>query len=266
MKAKTPLTISGWLVPILIICLLAVTFFIYSAQEIDKKDILKQQYRIGKNLPPATKIKAMDAVKAFENQISSAEGNVFIPQMVTEIIQNQFENIPPPEVDILSFHALCQATIDLEDDIRLITTEIEAMNLAKQKLNELIDSFNEWIEEKTKTSFQSTERESTEVSEEELPPVLKEHESMKKTPNFNTEYPRSPEIIYSRDPEEMSLPELETELNRIKTAINSFHRISETGVLVLQKQLDRRSEFLQTLSVMVRRVSDIREDLIRNIK
>ena len=260
MKAKTPLTISGWLVPILIICLLAVTFSIYSAQEVDKKDIL------GKNLHPATKTKAMNAVKAFENQISSAEDNVFIPQMVTEIIQNQFENISPPEVDILSFHVLCQAAIDLEDDIRFITTEIEAMNLAKQKLNELIDSFNEWIEEKTKTSSQSTERESTEVSEEELPPVLKEHESTEKTPNFNTEYPRSPEIIYSRDPEEMSLSELETELNRIKTALNSVHSISETGVLVLQKQLDQRSEFLQTLSDMGRRVSDIREDLIRNIK
>ena len=134
MKAKTPFTFSGWLVPILIICLLAVTFFIYSAQEVDKKDILKQQYRIGKNLNPATKTKAIDAVKVFENQISSAEENVFIPQMATEIIQNQFENISPPEVDILCFHVLCHATIDLEDDIRLITTEIEAMNLAKQKL------------------------------------------------------------------------------------------------------------------------------------
>lgn len=242
------------------------TFFIYSAQEVDKKDILKQQYRIGKNLLPATKTKAIDSVKAFENQISSAEGNIFIPQMVTEIIQSQFENISPPEVDILSFHVLCQATIDLEDDIRLITTEIEAMNLTKQKLNELIYNFNEWIEEKTKTSSQSTERESTEASEEELPPVLKEHESMEKTPNFNAEYPRSPEIIYSRNPEEMILSELETELNRIKTALNSVHRTSETGVLALQKQLDQRSKFLQTLSDMVRRVLDIREDLIRNIK
>ena len=130
----------------------------------------------------------------------------------------------------------------------------------------MIEDFNGWIEEKMKSSTRSTEIASTQAPEKELPPVLKEYESMAVTPNFKVEYPRSPEITYSKNPEEMSLSELDTDLNRIKTALNSFHRISETASLVLQKEMDRRSEFLQTLSDLIRTISDIKDDLIKNIK
>lgn len=266
MNTKIQTIISGWIIPFFAVSLIAMVMSVNSAQEVDKKEILKQQYRIRKNLNPATKTKAMLAVKTFENQISSAEEGVFLSYIASEVIQGQFENISPPEVDILTFHILCEATNDIEDDIRFITAEIETMNRAKQKLNELIEDFSGWIEEKIKSSTQSTEIASTQVPEKELPPVLKEYESMAVTPNFKVEYPRSPEITYSKNPEEMSLSELNTDLNRIKTALNSFHRISETASLVLQKEMGRRSEFLQMLSDLIRSISDVKDDLIKNIK
>jgi hypothetical protein len=154
-------------------------------------------------------------------------------------------------------------TAELERDIGLITAEIDKMNMAKEELNRLITSMEEQIEEKTKDAVQESEEERAQDKET---PVLKEHESMETAPHFKAEYPKSPEIIFSKELEKMSLSELNYDLYYVKTALNSVHSISKTAVEVLRKEMDRRNIFIQELYYQSENIANITDDQIKNIR
>ncbi len=135
------------------------------SQTIDKNQILQEQYRIKKQLHPSMHSKISQAVESFpENFLTDREESqpVFV---ASQIARYQFRTVSPVQVRILGFYILCQATANLEEDIRLITVEIEKMNKAKEELNLLITSIEEQIEKKTEEGAQESEEE----QEEETP-------------------------------------------------------------------------------------------------
>ena len=262
-KIKTHTFISRIIFPVFVFCILAVGFSGEQAQTLDKSNILNEQYRIRKCLHPSTKPKIAQAVQDFKESFL-ATGEESNPVFVgSQVARNQFRTVSPFQVDLLGFYILCQVTADLERDIGLITTEIDKMNQAKEELNRLITSMEEQIEEKTKDAVQESEEEQAQDKET---PVLKEHESMEVAPHFKAEYPKSPEIIFSKEPEKMSLSELTNDLYYIKTALNSVHSISETAVEALRKEMDRRNIFIEELYFQSENISNITDAQIKNIR
>jgi hypothetical protein len=250
MKIKTHTFISRIIFPVFVFCILAAGFTWEQAQTLDKSNILNEQYRIRKYLHPKESFLA-----------AGEESNpVFVG---SQVARNQFRTVSPFQIDLLGFYILCQVTADLERDIGLITTEIDKMNLVKEELNRLITSMEEQIEEKTKDAVQESEEEQAQDKET---PVLKEHESMEVAPHFKAEYPKSPEIIFSKEPEKMSLSELNNGLYYVKTALNSVHSISETAVKVLRKEMDRRNIFIEELYFQSDNIANITDAQIKNIR
>jgi hypothetical protein len=263
MKIKTHTFISRIIFPVFVFCILAAGFTWEQAQTLDKSNILNEQYRIRKYLHPSTQPKIAQAVQDFKESFLAA-GEESNPVFVgSQVARNQFRTVSPFQVDLLGFYILCQVTADLERDIGLITTEIDKMNLVKEELNRLITSMEEQIEEKTKDAVQESEEEQAQDKET---PVLKEHESMEVAPHFKAEYPKSPEIIFSKEPEKMSLSELNNGLYYVKTALNSVHSISETAVKVLRKEMDRRNIFIEELYFQSDNIANITDAQIKNIR
>ncbi len=263
MKIKSLTSFSRTIFPVFVFCILAAVFQGQQAQTLDKSKILNEQYRIRKYLHPSTQSKIAQAVQEFK-EIFLAAGEESNPAFVSsQVARNQFRTVSPFQMDLLGFYILCLVTADLERDIGLITAEIDKMNMAKEELNRLITRMEEQIEEKTKDAALESEEERAQDKET---PVLKEHESLEVAPHFKAEYPKSPEVIFSKEPEKMSLSELNNDLYYIKTALNSVHSISKRAVDVLRKEMDRRNIFIEELYYQSDNISNITDDQIKNIR
>jgi len=264
MTANLKVTLGSIL--ILLVGLLAVSIPLNFAQERITKEIFEQQYRIRKQLHPSTQEKIEQAAQIFLNQAVSAEMDIFYDQIAANVIEGQFETLSGEAEEILSFYIICQATSKVEEDMRLMTHEIEAMNQAKEKLGNLIDEAQRWIEKESQEPIHKSEKTSAELQEHEQTPLLKIEENLAVTPNTKMEYPRMPEISYPENLVEMSLPELEVELYRLKVALNSLHDISKTGIEALNEVREQRLKFLQSLTSLSRTVANIPDSVIKDIK
>lgn len=260
-----PKVIRGTILTFFVV-LLAASIPLNFAQERITKDIFEQQYRIRKQLHPSTREKIEQAAQIFLSQTVSAEMDIFYDQIADNVIEGQFENLSGEEEEILSFYIICQATSKVEEDMGLMTHEIEAMNQAKEKLGNLIEEAQRWIEKESQEPIHKSEKTSAELQEHEQTPLLKIEENLAVTPNTKMEYPRMPEISYPENLAEMSLPELEVELYRLKVALNSLHGISKTGIEALNKVQERRLKFLQSLASLSRTVAIIPDSVIKDIK
>jgi hypothetical protein len=263
MRIKIHTLVSRVILSAFTFCILTAGLSGEQAQTIDKNKILNEQYRIKKQLYPSTQPKIVQAVQSFkENYLSLGEESnpIFI---AAQVARDQFRTVSPSQKDLLGFYVLCLATANLEADIGLITAEIEKMNRAKEELNRIITSMQEQIEEKTKYETQEVEEEQ---AEEEETPVLKKYESLETAPHFKAEYPKSPEIIFSKELEEMSLSQLNNDLYYVKTALNSVHEVSKTAVEALRKEMERRDNFLLELFYESEEISNIDDSEIRSIR
>ncbi len=263
MRVRSHTSISRVILPVLIFCILTTGFPGEQTETIDKSKILSEQYRIKKQLHTSTQPKITLAVQSFiENHLSLGEESnpTFI---ASQVARDQFRAVSPSQNNLISFYVLCLATTNLEGDIGLITAEIEKMNSIKEELNRLITSIEERIEEKTKDADQESEEEQ---AEEEETPVLKEYESLETAPYFKAEYPKSPEIIFSKSLQEMSLSELNNDLYYIKTALNSVHAVSKKGMEALRKEMARRDNFLLELFYQSEVISTLDDSEISSIR
>lgn len=255
-------TSGSWIfLSVLTLSLLAAGSSGGQSQNIDRNQVLKEQYRIKKQLHPSLQSKISQAVESFkENFLTSGEESqpVFV---ASQVVRDQFRTVSPTQARLLGFYVLCQATSALEEDIRLITAEIEKMNRAKEQLDVLIASIEEQIEKKTEEGAQ----ESVEEREEETA-VVKEYETLETAPHFKAEYPKSPEIIYSKELEKMSLSELNNDMYYIKTALNSVHSTSKIAVEALRKEMDLRDRFLLELYFQCEEIINIDDADIKSIR
>lgn len=261
MKIKNKASSSWIFLSVLTLSLLAAGSSGGQSQNIDRNQVLKEQYRIKKQLHPSLQSKISQAVESFkENFLTSGEESqpVFV---ASQVVRDQFRTVSPTQARLLGFYVLCQATSALEEDIRLITAEIEKMNRAKEQLDVLIASIEEQIEKKTEEGAQ----ESVEEREEETA-VVKEYETLETAPHFKAEYPKSPEIIYSKELEKMSLSELNNDMYYIKTALNSVHSTSKIAVEALRKEMDLRDRFLLELYFQCEEIINIDDADIKSIR
>ncbi len=262
MRMKISSVIITTLTLAFLACLIFSGFSGLQAQDVDKNKILREQFRIRKQLHPTTQSRIAQAVQEFEQNIL-AEGEEANPVFVaSRAARNQFREVSPLQTEVLGFYVLCQATSSLEEDISLITAEIEKMNRVKDELNRLINDMDTQIKEKTESGAQETSR----AAEEKETPVLREQEALETAPHYKTEYPKSPELIYSKELESMSIAELNNDLYYVKTALNSVHKTSEKAVEALRKEMDRRTRFLSELLVQSEDISRVEDDEIKIIR
>ncbi|MBK8605467.1 MAG: hypothetical protein IPN82_01110 [Chitinophagaceae bacterium] len=52
----------------------------------------------------------------------------------------------------------------------------------------------------------------------------------------------------------------------MKTDLNSLNEMSELDQIRLQMYMDRRSKMMETLSNLMKKINDTKEDIIKNMK
>ena len=106
----------------------------------------------------------------------------------------------------------------------------------------------------------------SEEEQEEETPVLNEYEALETAPHFKVEYPKSPEIIYSKELETMSLFQLNNDMYYIKSALNSIHSSSKIAVEALRREMDLRDRFLLELYIQSEEIKNIDDEEIKSIR
>ncbi len=95
---------------------------------------------------------------------------------------------------------------------------------------------------------------------------MKEYDTLETAPHFKAEYPKSPEIIYSKELETLSLSQLNNDMYYIKTALNSVHSTSKTAVEALEKEMELRDRFLLELYILSEGIKNIDDEEIKSIR
>ena len=191
-------------------------------------------------------------------------------------------SFPGPGIDVseAAFLVMMQATKDMDDDIRMIMAEIKAMTKAKQKLRDLIKDLNKWLsEELGSTDDSEIENEAVGASKnkqlkmkqikvfrpvpKKYPPILK---LKMKTKNYGLEYFIAPKIKTPGQLKNKPKPYLKEILGKYESDLESLRRLLEELSLKLQVMMDRRSKIIQTISIILKKISSSEDTIINNIK
>jgi len=180
-----------------------------------------------------------------------------------------------------AFIVLAMATKDMDDDIRMIMTEIKAASAAKQKLRDQIKQLNQWISEdmsKAKDDAKPSDIENTTVSGKppqasakpqtvKVPPARGVVLEKAASPVIRLEYLKAPDIppLPPRG-SGAGVDALKSLLAERKSDLDGLNEFSEMTSLRLQMTMDRRSKFISTLSQMMKKASTTQDILVQNIK
>lgn len=231
------------------------------------RDMTAQFQRILQRIPSTEKDAVTDAVKSFENQISSSEekDQDYCALAQTTIRSFSLEGLSQLDVSETVFLVMMMAIEDMDDDIRMIMSEIKAMMQAKQKLRELIKELYDWIRNEMENRTDGEDIDTEKVSGKESEPdttegTLPNHMGKKipgvmTTPNYKVEYFRAPVVKRIPDLEKMSENEVREELSKKKKNLVAMERrlvVMDESVRLL---LDRRSRLIQIVSELLEEMS-----------
>jgi hypothetical protein len=161
-----------------------------------------------------------------------------------------------------AFLVLTKATQYLDENLRTITAEVEAMTAAKDKLRDLISQVNRDVAANAGSDGAGqlldfsrglgSERAYHHVP---VPPA---------DPNAPGGVRLEPIDLYRGKIE--TYDELVTIRDGLKDQLDSLSEVSEMTSLRLQMTMDRRSKFMQTLSNIMKKVSSTDDILVQNLE
>lgn len=168
-----------------------------------------------------------------------------------------------------AFMVMTMAARDLDDDIRLIMAEINAMTNAKQRLRALIADLNQWIsQEMSRTADDEAGRQ---------PVAGSSPRGMFKVSSQGVEYDRprpdleAPNLVAEHRATydlggRVTTVGLASLLDELKGKLDGMSEMSEETALRLQLTMDRRAKLISTLSNMMKKISTTQDTLVQNIK
>lgn len=101
-------------------------------------ELLVQQRRVTRLLPPATKQRASVAVEGLERRIRSSDPPSNLRKAALRAVKAQFEKLSRSDGEVLAFYVLAESAKHLDDEITRITTCIEVIRQVAQKFHEII--------------------------------------------------------------------------------------------------------------------------------
>jgi putative addiction module CopG family antidote len=145
------------------------------------------------------------------------------------------------DVSEAAFMVLALATKDMDDDIKLIMSEIKGMTAAKAKLREQINDLNRWISEE-----------------------MGKHES---SPDIANEPVHSEAQRPTQCRPGGQVPEILTSvMDGLREDLDGMNELSEMTSLRLQMLMDRLSKYIETLSNLLKKIATTQDTLVQNLK
>jgi hypothetical protein len=157
------------------------------------------------------------------------------------------------DIEALVFVVLMNATQDMDQDLKTIMGQVNAINQAKESLRSLQLSTQEEVARsggKASAPCRS-------------PFCLSLAQRLGQLSASTASLPRA---VRLQSPSEPTYANLQVLQNSLKSQLDSMSEMSETESLRLQMAMDRRSKFVETLSNIMKNISDTQSSIIGNLK
>jgi hypothetical protein len=178
-------------------------------------------------------------------------------QLVLSSFPGQIPSSADGDIEALAFIVLMQATKDMDEDLKEIMTSVKEINKERENLRKQQSALREKVSKNKKATR----------DENVLRPIKR---SDFKTISTKHDLAKLPVLgPPSKLPDDLnSMPPLKIEslLLDAKQDLDTLDQMSEEQSLRLQMLMDRRSKFIETLSNIMKKLSDTSSSIISNLK
>lgn len=264
---KTPLKTSTLSILISAGCLFILTLSAEPLQDI-QKEIHKQNLRITRLLQPTAKQKIVRASKDYEKRILSSNWRLDYHDAAVDAVRSQFGNLPTQDIDVLVQLVMFELWQSEEEALKEMLEEMHRMNELKNKHREYIDLLKKQkanARSKMRKEFKASSKQTLTASVPKKPRPVRTSAKMASTRYLKIKYPKTPNIAH-KNTKNMNLAELDKYVEDMEHKMATLSGLSEELSLKLQLLMDRRSKIIQTLSNMLKKISQTSDVLISNIK
>lgn len=236
-------------------------------QNVQKEEIIRQKLRITKLIQPGVKQKIIPAARMFEKKVTSSERDVDFYRLAGDAVRSQFLNLSDLEIDILAMLVMFEFWQSEEEDLKALLEEMNRINQVKKGLREYITFLKQQKAklEIVRGEFKDSKIETFLIKPQKWIPRVKTLPKMAITRHLKIKYPKTPEITI-RDLTKGSPPDLEKEKDDQESKLKSLGGLSAEISLKLQIALERRAKIIQTLSNILKKISNTSDSIIKNIK
>jgi hypothetical protein len=194
---------------------------------------------------------------ATRRQTASAEAE---PSLAYVQLVGQFVD---GDIQALSFLVLMDAARSAAEDLKQIMAEVKAITAAKKRFRELIAKVNR---DCVAAAVACHEGRKLEYAPNGLGGAAAYHRVP--VPVVDCESPDGVQtatvnFVEGRTP---THDDLQAVLDDLKNQLDSMNEMSEMTSLRLQMMMDRRSKFIETLSNLMKKISDTQDSVIQNLK
>jgi hypothetical protein len=162
-------------------------------------------------------------------------------------------NLAGSDIEAVAFLVMMQATNAMDKDLQQIMAEVQAMTDAKQKLRDLMNQLNKGV--------------ATGTGKPDAPcltPLCRSLASELRELATATAGLGHP--VRLQAPANPTYANLRTLQGPLQQNLDSMNEMSEMTSLRLQMAMDRRSKFVETLSNIMKKLSDTSESIVQNMK
>lgn len=233
-----------------------------------QKEIHAQNLRITRLLQPTAKQKIARASREYENRVLSSDWQVEYYDAAVDAVRSQFANLSSQGTDVLVQLVLFELWRSQEEALREMSDEMHRMNEVKNKQREHIAQLKKQrvrTESKMKEEYKVVSKQSRTASVQKKPRPVRASSKMAATRRLRIRYPKTPNIIY-KDTKNMDREELDKYTEDMEHKMDTLNGLSEELSLKLQLLTDRRAKIIQTLSNILKKISQTSDALISNIK
>lgn len=267
MNMKRKETGLGLIIFIFILGLLFAVPSVLSALDVEK-EITRQKERITRLLQPSARQKVTLAARACENKIASLKEIPDYQHFALESLRTQFRGLSSQEIDVLVQLVMFEVWQAEEEALREMLDEMDRMNELKKKQREYIKNIKEQRNRsrtKLRAEYEGLKAQDHTASPQKKAVLLKKSPRMASTRRLKRQYPRSP-LIKFKNTKNMSLAELEKYIDEMETDYGTLGNLSEELSLKIQIQTERHQKIIQTLSNILKKISNTSDIIISNIK
>ncbi|MFZ0821315.1 MAG: hypothetical protein WAM91_14700 [Candidatus Acidiferrales bacterium] len=173
---------------------------------------------------------------------------------VRQRFANSNKNLSDADMNAIVFVVLMQSVQDGEGDLQNMMNQMQAINSQKQALRQLADETNRDAAQNAK---QNGSAQCASALCKSLPGRLA---------NLRAATSKMPHPVSLQAPERLTYGDLARIQAQLQGAVNSMNESSETQSLELQMTMDRRSKLIDTLSNVLKKISDTSDSVVQNLK
>jgi hypothetical protein len=167
------------------------------------------------------------------------------------------------DIEALAFVAMMEAAKSAAEDLKQIMAEVKAINAAKKRLRELIAKVNRDVVAATLACHEGRK---LAYAPNGLGGASAYHRVPIPVPDFEAATGVQTAVVNFVEGRTATHDDLQAVLDDLKNRLDSMNEMSEMTSLRLQMAMDRRSKFIETLSNVMKKISDTQDSIVQNMK